>query len=120
MTTKVITKKAASVMPVPQAPAASKPAIKKARAPQVAPKTNNSASKARTGKTEAARRTSKIDTLVQMMRAKHGASIDQLSKATGWQNHSVRGAISGNIKKKLGLNVASAAVNGVRTYRIVK
>lgn len=55
-----------------------------------------------------------------MMRAKRGASIDQLSKATGWQHHSVRGAISGNIKKKLGLNVTGAAVNGVRVYRIVK
>ena len=120
MTTKANTKKAASAMPVPQAPAASKPATKKARALQVTRETNNSASKARTGKAVAAPRTTKIDTLVQMMRAKHGASIDQLSKATGWQNHSVRGAISGNIKKKLGLNVTSAAVNGVRTYRIVK
>lgn len=120
MTTKVNTKKAASVMPVPQTAATSKPAAKKARAPQVAPEANNSASKARSPKAVAAPRTTKIDTLVQMMRAKHGASIEQLSKATGWQNHSVRGAISGNIKKKLSLNVTSAAVNGVRTYRIVK
>ncbi len=120
MTTKVNTKKAASAMPVPQAPSASKAATKTARAPQVTPETHNSASTARTAKAVAAPRISKIDTLVQMMRAKHGASIEQLSKATGWQNHSVRGAISGNIKKKLGLNVTSAAVNGVRTYRIVK
>lgn len=114
------TKKAASATPVPQVPATSKPATKKAHAPQVTPEAKKRASIARTAKAVAAPRTSKIDTLVQMMRAKHGASIEQLSKATGWQNHSVRGAISGNIKKKLGLNVTSGAVNGVRTYRIVK
>ena len=117
MTTKVNTKKAASAMPVPQAPAASKPATKKVRAPQVTPETTSSASKPRTAKAVAPR-TSKIDTLVEMMRAKHGASIEQLSKATGWQNHSVRGAISGNVKKKLGLNVTSERVKGVRIYRI--
>lgn len=120
MNTKVNTKKPTSTIRVPQAPAASKPATTKARAPQVTPETNNSASKARTAKAVAPPRTSKIGTLVQMMRATHGASIEQLSKATGWQHHSVRGAISGNIKKKLGLNVTSAALNGVRTYRIVK
>ena len=64
--------------------------------------------------------TSKIDTIVKLMRAKPGASIEQLSKATGWQHHSVRGAISGNVKKKLGLNVASERVKGVRVYRIGK
>ena len=119
MTTKVNTKKAASAMPVPHAPAASKPATKKARATQITPETINRTTKVRTAKAVAPR-TSKIDTLVEMMRAKHGASIEQLSKATGWQNHSVRGAISGNVKKKLGLNVTSAAANGVRVYRIVK
>ena len=62
----------------------------------------------------------KIQTVIHMLRAKQGASVAQLSKATGWQHHSVRGAISGNVKKKLGLNVASTRVNGVRIYRIVK
>lgn len=120
MVTKVNTKKTASATPVRQAPAASKSATKKARAAQVTPETTNSANKASVPRSVAAPRTSKIDTLVRMMRAKHGASIDQLSKATGWQHHSVRGAISGNIKKKLGLNATSTAVNGVRIYRIVK
>ena len=119
MTTKVNTKKAASAMPVPQATTAPKPATKKARATQITPETITSTTKVRTAKAVAPRK-GKIDTLVEMMRAKHGASIEQLSKTTGWQNHSVRGAISGNIKKKLGLNVTSAAVNGVRVYRIVK
>jgi hypothetical protein len=38
--------------------------------------------------------------------------------ATGWQAHSVRGAISGAIKKKLGLAVVSERVGETRTYRI--
>jgi len=119
MATKANTKKTTGTTPVLQAPAASKPLSKKGRAPQITPETTNSTAKVRAAKAVAPR-TSKIDTLVQMMRAKHGASIDQLSKATGWLHHSVRGAISGNIKKKLGLTVTSAAVNGVRVYRIVK
>lgn len=63
---------------------------------------------------------SKIRTVVNMLRARQGASLEQLSKATGWQHHSVRGAISGNVKKKLGLNVTSERVKGVRVYRIGK
>lgn len=63
---------------------------------------------------------SKIDTVVTMLCAKHGASIEQLSTATGWQSHSVRGAISGAIKKKLGLNVISERINGALIYRIAK
>ena len=58
--------------------------------------------------------------MLQLMRAKQGASLEQLSKATGWQHHSVRGAISGVIKKKLGLTVVSERVNDTRIYRIAK
>ena len=45
---------------------------------------------------------SKISDMIELMRAKRGASIAQLANATGWQHHSVRGAISGMLKKKLG------------------
>jgi hypothetical protein len=38
--------------------------------------------------------------------------------ATGWQAHSVRGAIAGAVKKKLGLAVASTAADGGRVYCI--
>lgn len=58
--------------------------------------------------------------LVELMRAKSGASIDQLAKATGWQKHSVRGTISGALKKRGGLKVTSERIDGVRLYRIVK
>lgn len=40
-------------------------------------------------------------------------------QATGWQAHSVRGAMSGSIGKKLGLNVISEKSGTVRLYRII-
>ena len=54
-----------------------------------------------------------------MLREKRGASLDQIVKATGWQRHTVRGAISGSIKKKLGLKVASERQDDNRVYRII-
>ncbi|MEQ1752525.1 MAG: DUF3489 domain-containing protein [Micropepsaceae bacterium] len=72
-------------------------------------------------KPDASTRTgSKIDAVVTMLRAKHGVSITQLATATGWQAHSIRGAISGHLKKKLGLNVLSEKIDGTRRYRIAK
>ena len=65
-----------------------------------------------------ARETSKLATVIAMLRSPKGATIEELMKATGWQQHSVRGAISGAIKKKLALLVTSAKADGVRKYRI--
>jgi Protein of unknown function (DUF3489) len=61
---------------------------------------------------------SKLSTVISMLRSAKGATIEELSKVTGWQGHSVRGAISGAIKKKLALTVTSVKNDGVRTYRI--
>ena len=69
-------------------------------------------------KTAVPRRPGKIDKVIAMMRRPKGASIVELSKATDWQAHSVRGAISGTIKKKHGLKVISEKSGDVRTYRI--
>jgi hypothetical protein len=45
----------------------------------------------------------------------------EIAKATGWQNHSIRGFISGTLGKKMGLTVeASKNDAGERTYRLVK
>ena len=66
----------------------------------------------------AARTDSKLAAVVAMLREPKGKSIDDLMKATGWQAHSVRGAISGAIKKKLGFTVTSEKADGVRVYRI--
>ena len=57
--------------------------------------------------------------LVAMLRRPEGATIAQVMDATGWQPHTVRGAISGALKKKRGLNVTSEkGESGERVYRI--
>lgn len=63
-------------------------------------------------------RVTKIDTVLSMLRRPEGADVTALSEATGWQVHSVRGAIAGHIKKKLGLTVATEKVDGKTIYRI--
>jgi hypothetical protein len=57
--------------------------------------------------------------LIEMLRSHDGASIDEIVAATGWQPHTVRGAIAGALKKKLGLEVTSEKVDGRgRVYRL--
>ena len=59
--------------------------------------------------------------LIDLLRRPDGATIAQLTAEMGWQPHSVRGAISGTLKKKLGLAVTSRKVEGRgRVYQIVK
>src|SRR5215470_10119349 len=55
-----------------------------------------------------AKRSSKQDEVIAMLRRPEGATVDELAKATGWQRHTVRGVASGTLKKKLGLTLASA------------
>ncbi len=58
--------------------------------------------------------------LIDLLKRKGGATLDEAVAATGWQPHSVRGAISGALKKKLGLPVESKIVDKRgRVYRIV-
>jgi hypothetical protein len=45
--------------------------------------------------------------LIEMLRRPEGATIDEIVTATGWQSHSVRGAMAGTLKSKLGLIVVS-------------
>ena len=76
------------------------------------------ASKTRSAKTLKAPKT-KQEQLVTLMRRRQGATIGEMTSATGWQAHSVRGAISGTLKKKLGLAVISETVAGRgRIYRL--
>ncbi len=61
----------------------------------------------------------KLGALIAALSRPEGATITELMAATGWQAHSVRGAISGNLKKKLKLEVVSEVLDGRgRVYRI--
>ena len=64
------------------------------------------------------RPTSKIATVVEMLRKPGGATIKAIMDATDWQAHSVRGAIAGAIKKKMGLKVVAETRGDQRVYRI--
>jgi hypothetical protein len=67
-----------------------------------------------------AKRPSKQDEVIAMLRRPEGATIDEVVSATGWQRHTVRGVFSGTLKKKLGFTVASAKEERGRVYRIAE
>lgn len=57
--------------------------------------------------------------LIAMLRAPDGATIEEIITATEWQSHTIRGAMAGALKKKLGLEVTSEKVEGRgRVYRL--
>ncbi|AKH37569.1 MULTISPECIES: DUF3489 domain-containing protein [Nitrosomonas] len=66
-----------------------------------------------------ARDNSKQAQVIAMLKRPEGATIDQLCEITGWQSHTVRGALAGALKKKLGLTITSDKLPGdERVYRI--
>ena len=67
-----------------------------------------------------ARRPSKQDVVIAMLRQPEGATIEEVASVTGWQRHTVRGVFSGTLKKKLGLTLASAKEERGRVYRIAE
>jgi hypothetical protein len=61
---------------------------------------------------------SKQSRVVAMLRSPDGATIAAMMKATGWQQHSVRGFLAGVVRKKLNLNLNSQKIDGSRIYSI--
>ncbi|WP_300585288.1 DUF3489 domain-containing protein [Marivita sp.] len=70
-------------------------------------------------KTTHRRSGTKQEALIEMLRAEGGATIEEIGAALLWRSHTVRGAIAGTLKKKLGLEVISEKVeNRGRVYRL--
>jgi hypothetical protein len=67
-----------------------------------------------------AKRPSKQDAVIAMLRRPEGATVDEVASETGWQRHTVRGVFSGTLKKKLGLTLASGQEERGRVYRIAE
>lgn len=59
----------------------------------------------------------KLDTLIELLRRREGATMPDMIAATGWQAHSVRGAIAGALRKK-GHSATSEKTDGSRVWRI--
>src|SRR5580692_9420969 len=92
------------------APAKAK-ATKKAKPAKKAPKGAKKATGARDG--------SKTAKVLDLLKRPGGVTAKELMKATGWQPHSVRGFLSGTIRKKMGLTVTSVkGEEGDRTYSV--
>ena len=105
--------------------------VSKAKATK-APKAKKQAQKGRQPKNKApddaapasnskASKLTKASQCLTLLRRSEGATIEELMAATGWQSHSVRGFLSGAVKRKLGLNVTSAVgEDGIRRYHVAK
>jgi hypothetical protein len=88
-------------------------------APSDAPEPDAASEPQAAPKARTPREGTKQATLIAMLRAPEGATIDEITAATGWQSHTVRGAMAGALKKKLGLEVTSEKVEGRgRVYRL--
>jgi hypothetical protein len=51
--------------------------------------------------------------MIDMLKRPEGATVEQIAATTGWQHHTIRGAISGALKKKLGLTVEATRTREV-------
>jgi predicted ArsR family transcriptional regulator len=94
------------------APAKGKAKAKVAKAKVAKPKSTKP-EKAAPADKPTPRAGTKQATLIELLKRPEGATVEQIAEATGWQHHTIRGAISGALKKKLGLTVEATRTREV-------
>jgi hypothetical protein len=77
-------------------------------------------SKRKVGRTrpESANPGSKQSRVIAMLQSHQGVTIGAMMKATGWQQHSVRGFLAGVVRKRLKLKLRSKKTDVGRVYQI--
>jgi hypothetical protein len=69
-------------------------------------------------KRQTPRKVTKTEQALALLRRPGGCTLSELMKATKWQQHSVRGFLSGTVKKRLGLKLTSDASEDGRRYKV--
>ena len=90
-------------------PAKSRLSVRAAKPPQ------QHADEPKTNKADAGSKQARV---IAMLQPPTGTTIAAIMKATGWQQHSVRGFLAGVVRKRLKLKLVSKKVNGDRIYQI--
>ena len=92
---------------------------KAARKATPARKAPRGAKGAKRAKPSSGRQGSKTAAILDLLKRPGGATASELMEATGWQPHSVRGFLSGTLRKKMGLTIASTkGEDGERNYAV--
>jgi hypothetical protein len=96
-------------------PAESKPAKRKgkAKSAKATPATSEPAAGGEPSAKPTPRAGTKQALMIDMLKRPEGATVEQIAEATGWQHHTIRGAISGALKKKLKLTVETIRIREV-------
>jgi hypothetical protein len=114
--------------PIPQEPihaapatATTKPRVAKQRAPVARSKSKPARKATSAKKAPRSRPGSKTAKILDLLKRPAGVSLKELTKATGWQAHSVRGFLCGAVARKMGASVESfKRSGGERAYRLTK
>jgi Protein of unknown function (DUF3489) len=97
--------------------AAATPATEAGRAASPAKRKAKATKRGKVAPAEKLRAGTKQAQMIDMLKRPEGATVEQIAAATGWQHHTIRGAISGALKKKLGLTVEATRTREVGPNR---